>query len=91
LALPFPAISAVCSGSGEDAETSFQENRLDHMVQHGRGQDHQTFGARLGNLPVQASMATLTPSRAKSSIWIATRLDRLLADGDAVAIRQQGE
>src|SRR6185369_11370640 len=70
----FPAISAVCSGSGENTpRRPFGKTASTIWCSTAEGRITRRSGARLGNLPVQASMATLTPSRAKFSIWIAAR------------------
>src|SRR6266702_6479070 len=71
----FPAISAVCSGSGEKIpRRPFGKTASTIWCSTAEGRITRRSGARLGNLPVQASMATLTPSRAKFSIWIAARV-----------------
>src|SRR6266849_3227386 len=70
----FRAISAVCSGSGEKTpRRPFGKTASTILCSTAEGRITRPSGARLGNLPVQASMATLTPSRANFSIWIAAR------------------
>src|SRR5882757_9522473 len=69
-----PAISAVCSGSGENTPRRPLGNTASTILcSTAEGRITRPSGAKLGNLPVQASMATLTPSLANFSIWIAAR------------------
>src|SRR6267378_3063476 len=70
----FRAISAVCSGSGEKTpRRTLGKTAATILCNTADGRITRPSGARLGNLPVHASMATLTPSLANFSIWIAAR------------------
>src|SRR5229473_3471160 len=70
----FRAISAVCSGNGEKTpRRPLGKTASTMLYSTAEGRMTRPSGTRFGNLPVQASMATFTPSVANFSIWIAAR------------------